>query len=326
MESKTKNRKTRAEIEAMAARAFGGMTLADGEDAVLELKEGWFNASYNIRLADGRRVILKIAPPQGVAVMLYETDIMATEVASMRLVRQNPAIPVPEIYFFDDARDLCDSDYFFMEKIDGDNLEHVKAGLPPETQTAIELRIGEIIREINTFTGAYFGYDGNPDLRADTWQEAFIKIVESVLEDAARKDVVFDYSYDELRAAVLKHARALGEITTPCLVHWDAWDPNFFVKGSRITGIIDFERALWAEPLMEAQFRPLSFGAGVTNSMRGYGRTSFTLAEEQRCHLYSLHLALVMNTECYYRHYDTDSVYNISRQLMGASMEWLKAN
>jgi hypothetical protein len=26
------------------------MTLADGEDAVLELKDGWFNAFYNIAL------------------------------------------------------------------------------------------------------------------------------------------------------------------------------------------------------------------------------------------------------------------------------------
>ena len=244
----------------------------------------------------------------------------------MRLVRQNPAIPVPEIYFFDDAHDLCDSDYFFMEKMQGDCLEHVKAGLPPETQAAVDIQIGEIIREISGFTGTYFGYDGNPDLRATTWKEAFIKIVDSVLEDGSRKNVVYDYRYDELRAAVLKHAAALEEISTPCLAHWDAWDPNFFVKDGRISGIIDFERALWAEPLMEAQFRPLSFGFGVTNSMRGYGKTSFAFAEEQRCHLYSLHLALVMNTECYYRDYDTDSVYNLSRLWMGACMEWLKAN
>jgi len=326
MESKTKNRKTRAQIEAMAARAFGGMALADGQDAVLELREGWFNASYDIRLADGREVILKIAPPRGVQVLLYEEHIMATEVAAMRLVRQNPAIPVPEIYFFDDVHDVCDSDCFFMEKIDGDNLEHLKAGLPPEAQAAVDIQIGEIIREINGFPGTYFGYDGNPDLRANTWKEAFVKIVDSVLEDGRRKNVVYDYSYAELRAAVLKHAPALEEITTPCLVHWDAWDSNFFVKDGHAAGIIDFERTLWAEPLMEAQFRPLSFGFGVTNSMRGYGKTSFTFAEAQRCHLYSLHLALVMNTECYYRDYDTDSVYDLSRVWMGACMEWLTAN
>jgi hypothetical protein len=37
-------------------------------------------------------------------------------------------------------------------------------------------------------------------------------------------------------------------------------------------------------------------------------------------------MVLGMNTECYYRNYDTDSVHNISRQLMGATIEWLKAN
>jgi aminoglycoside phosphotransferase (APT) family kinase protein len=238
MESKTKNKKTREQIESMAVRAFG-LGLAADEDAITEMKEGWFNAAYNIRLSDGREVVLKIAPPQDAEVMIYEKNIMAMEVASMRLVRKNLAIPVPEIYCFDNVHDLCDSDYFFMEKIYGDNLEHVKASLPAETQESIDLHIGAIIREINSFPGTYFGYDGNPDLRADTWKAAFIKIVESILEDAAHKNVIFDFGYSELRAAVLKHAPALEEIIKPCLIHWDAWNPNFFVRDGRIVGIID---------------------------------------------------------------------------------------
>ncbi|MCB9432196.1 MAG: aminoglycoside phosphotransferase family protein [Ardenticatenaceae bacterium] len=326
MESKTKNRQTRDQIKAMVAKAFAGTALADGEEAVLELKDGWFNVSYKIRLADGRSVVLKIAPPPEAEVMLYEKNIMATEVATMRLVRQNAAIPVPEIYYFDESMDLCDAAYFFMEYMSGDSLEHVKANLSDETQASIERHIGKIIREVNSFPGTYFGYDGNPDLRANSWKEAFLKIVEAALADAARKNAVFDFSYDELRDTILKHASSLEEITKPCLVHWDAWNPNFFVQDGRITGIIDFERALWAEPLMEAQFRTLFEGEGITNSMRGYGKTSFTFAEEQRNHLYSLHLALVMHVECYYRHYSTDDIFNLSRQFIAETMAWLKAN
>jgi aminoglycoside phosphotransferase (APT) family kinase protein len=310
----------------MVAKAFGGMTLADGDDAVRELKDGWFNAAYSVQLADGREVILKIAPPPGADVMLYEQHIMATEVATMRLVRQHPTIPVPDIYFFDETHDVCDAEYFFMEKLAGDNLEHVKASLPPETQASLERQIGEIIREVNGFRGTYFGYAGNPDLRATTWKAAFIMIMEATLEDGARKNAVYGYGYDKIRATYLNHVSALEEVTTPCLVHWDAWDPNFFVQDDRIVGIIDFERALWAEPLMEAQFRALSFDGGVSNSMRGYGKTSFTVAEEQRCWLYALHLALVMNTECYYRNYDSDRIYNLSMTLIAGSMDWLKAN
>jgi aminoglycoside phosphotransferase (APT) family kinase protein len=309
----------------MVGRAFSGLGLADGDDAVLELKDGWFNASYRVRLSDGRGVVLKIAPPRDAEVMRYERNIMAIEVATMRLVRQNPAIPVPEIYHFDDTHELCDADYFFMEHMTGDSLEHVINSLSPVTKASVERHIGEIVREINSFHGVYFGYDGNPDLRADTWREAFIRIVESVLQDAADKNVRFDFGYDELRATILKHAPALEEVTTPCLVHWDAWNPNFFVQDGKITGIIDFERALWAEPLMEAQFRQFGDG-GITDSMRGYGKTAFTLAEEQRNHLYALHLGLVMHTECFFRNYDTPHIFNVSRQYIGANMEWLNAN
>lgn len=326
MESKTKNKKSREQIEGMVRRAFDGLGLANGDDAITELKEGWFNAAYNIRLADGREVILKIAPPQDAEVMTYEKNLMATEVAAMRLVRQNPLIPAPKVYFFDQARDLCDADYFFMEKIQGENLEHAKASLSPEVMQKIEFRIGEIVREINGFPGSYFGYDGNPDLRADTWRDTFIKIIDSLLDDAARKKVKFDFSYEALRDTVLKHALALEEVTKPCLVHWDAWNLNFFVKDGAVSGILDFERALWADPLMEAQFRALFFGQGITPSLRGYGKTSFTHAEEQRNYLYVLHLALVMNIEHYYRNYDTDDVFNMSRQFISKAMEWLKAN
>lgn len=326
MESKTKNRKTREQIARMVERAFGGATLAAGEAAVSELKEGWFNAAYNVRLSDGREVILKIAPPRNAEVMTYEKDIMSTEVASMRLVAQNPAIPVPEIYCFDTARDLCDSDYFFMEKLAGDNYGHVKASLPLETQAEIDRSIGRIVREINGFTGTYFGYDGNRTLQGDNWKETFVNIMDSVLADGVRKNAdLFGFGVGDIRAAVLKHAPALEAVTIPRLVHWDAWELNFFVKDGRVTGILDFERALWADPLMEAQFRALAFGGG-SESMRGYGKTSFTHEEDERCHLYTLHLALIMKTECYYRNYDTDEVSNMAMGMLVPAMQWLQEN
>lgn len=323
MESTTKNRKTREQIARMVARTFGGTTLAASEYAVRELKEGWFNAVYNVQLSDGREVILKIAPPRDAEVLAYEQNIMVTEVASMRLVRENPAIPVPEIYAFDTTQDVCDSTYFFMEKLTGDNYEQVGASFSPASQAQIDLQIGAIVREINGFTGTYFGYAGNSDLRGATWGEAFLKIIDSVLEDGARKQADFGSTIDDIRRAVLKHASSLEAITTPQLVHWDAWNPNFFVKDDKVTGILDFERALWADPLMEAHFRAFAF-EGVSESMRGYGKTTFTHEENERCHLYTLHRALVMKTECSYRMYDSDVVSNLSTQLMASTLNWLK--
>jgi aminoglycoside phosphotransferase (APT) family kinase protein len=326
MESKTKNRKTREQMIGMVERAFPGLTLSSGEDAVRELKEGWFNAAYDVRLSDGRQIIIKIAPPRHAEVMAYEKNIMATEVASMRLAAQNPAIPVPEIYSYDNTRDLCDSDYFFMEKLSGENYGIIRGSVPPETQAQLDEEIGAIVRAINEFTGTYFGYPGNSDLRADTWKEAFLKICASVLEDGRRKNAEYwQFDVREIRDVIEKHAHALEAVTTPRMVHWDAWDLNFFVKNGHVTGLLDFERVLWGDPLLEAQFRPL-FGEGITGYMRGYGKTSFTYEEEQRSHLYTLHLALVAKTEGYYHHYDTDEVANWAESLMVPTMDWLRHN
>lgn len=179
---------------------------------------------------------------------------------------------------------------------------------------------------INSFSGTYFGYDGNAELRAGTWKDAFLKIIDPVFIDAASKQVVFDFTHDALRAVVDRHIDSLDEVTgAPCLVHWDAWNPNFFVQDGHVKGIIDFERALWAEPLMEAQFRALSW-SGVSDSMRGYGKTEFTVTEVRRCWLYLLHLALVIHVECYFRHYGTDEIFNNSRELIASAMAWLEAH
>jgi len=321
--SLTKNKKTRDEIDALARHAFG-VGLAPGGAGSRELTDGWFNAVHELGLADGRRVVLKIAPPPDAPVMTYERDLMATEVATMRLVSSEPAIPVPAVLFHDDSRRLCDAPYFFMQKVVGVNLDHVRKTLPPDEAAAIDRHVGEVVRAINAFRGEWFGLPGHPGLRAPSWREAFGRIVESVLRDAARRDVAYPRPADEIRGLLRHHGAALDAVREPCLVHWDGWDKNLFVAGGRVTGLIDFERALWADPLMEAQFRPLSW-EGVTDAMRGYGKTIFSDEEMLRGRLYTLHLALVMHTECFYRLYPDDEVLNDSRRMLAANFDWLAA-
>lgn len=38
-------------------------------------------------------------------------------------------------------------------------------------------------------------------------------------------------------------------------VHWDMWEGNIFIKDGHISGIIDWERALWGEAFMDDRFR-----------------------------------------------------------------------
>jgi len=170
VDSKTKNSKSRDQIETLARRAFGGLGLAAGTASLRELKDGWFNAAYALTLADGREAILKIAPPPGAEVMGYERDLMATEVATMRRVRADPAIPVPAVLFHDDSLQVCDSPWFVMERVGGDILDHVRKMLAPAAVQAIDREVGAMLRALNAFRGEWFGYPGNPDLRAATWR------------------------------------------------------------------------------------------------------------------------------------------------------------
>ena len=325
MDSRTKNRQSHAQVDAMARRAFGGVGLAPQASALQELQDGWFNAVYAATLADGRRVILKIAPPPAAEVMTYERGLMATEVATMRLARSSPAIPVPAVLHHDDSCTLCDSPWFFMERVEGDNLDHVRGAWAPELVSRVDRHLGSLLRELHGVPGAWFGYEGHPGLRGERWRATFLAIVESVLEDAARKAVRFGPPVDRIRSLVDAHAPSLDEVREPRLVHWDSWDSNIFVAGERVCGLIDFERALWADPLMEALFRALTW-SGVTEVMRGYGKTTFTEAELSRCWLYTLHLGLVMRTECAYRHYPGDEIRTGAERMIAQALDWLAAH
>jgi aminoglycoside phosphotransferase (APT) family kinase protein len=89
-----------------------------------------------------------------------------------------------------------------------------------------------------------------------------------------------------------------------------------------VVGVIDFERVLWADPLMEAQFVGRRAHDEVVEA---YGTRLFDqpgAAERRR--LYDLYLGLVMTVECAYRHYPTTDIEELGRGLVVAASEELR--
>ena len=74
-----------------------------------------------------------------------------------------------------------------------------------------------------------------------------------------------------MRSPVSHNLDVLDEVSEPALVHWDLWAGNVFVKDGKITGITDFERALWGDPLMEHYFRMITEPKRPEAFLRGYG-------------------------------------------------------
>jgi aminoglycoside phosphotransferase (APT) family kinase protein len=318
MESATKNKQDNETIIKMVQKAF-----PDQDDLtsvkVKELTEGFFNVAYEIQLS-GRQVILKIAPPKASSIMSYEKNIMKAEVDSLRLIREKTDVPVPQMLFYDDTRTICDADYFFMEKLEGDSFYKLKCnGMSQEEQDRILCEIGCLNRKMNQVTGQGYGYLGQPDKIRTNWRETFLSMISDVLSDGERVEISLGMSYRELRNLIDKAGDALEQVGKPSFVHWDLWDGNVFVKDGRITGIIDFERALWGDPLMEAYFRSHSYHDKFND---GYGENLRAKAPV-RALLYDIYLYLIMVIETKYRNYPDDGQYHFAVNELKASVEKL---
>jgi aminoglycoside phosphotransferase (APT) family kinase protein len=304
----------------MVAAAFGPDAAIRRYD---DLRDGFFNAAYQIDLVSGQRVVLKVAPPADVRVLRYESGILRTEVEMLRLVAEHTNVPVPAVYYHDDARTLIDGEYFLMSFVTGEAYHHVREAYTPQRREMVEQTVGGYLREINSIEGPFFGYPTMAGQQFRTWRAAFLAMFDNLLQDGIDMNVELPLGYDLLRRQVEHVAPVLDAVRTPRLVHWDLWDGNIFVepKTGLITGLIDFERALWGDPLMEFQYRTFETSPAYE---AGYGVAR--LAEPDalaRRTLYNLYLYLIMIIECAYRHYETDDQERWARQQLAADLERL---
>lgn len=314
MESLTKYRQNEETIRRMVQKFFPETTMKKYR----ELTEGYFNAAYEITLADHREVILKIAPRQDMRVMTYEKNIMYSEVSAIDLAGKNPGIPVPKILGYDPGRTVCESPYFFMEKLEGSSLHAIRDTLTKEEIGKIYEEAGRIGARINQISCPCFGYPGQREYQGQEWDQVFEKMLHAAVRDARAGEVDMKIQLDPLWEAYEKDRAFFQEVTEAKLVHWDCWDGNIFVKNGRITGIIDWERCIWGDPLLEVGFREYDKNLSY---QKGYGKTSFTRQEEKRILWYDVYLFLLVSLECEYRKYDTMEMYGWASEMLGKQLE-----
>jgi aminoglycoside phosphotransferase (APT) family kinase protein len=301
MESLTKRKVTDAEIGALVERAFPGAGLA----SATELTDGWFNAVYDLRLGDGRDVVLKIAPPPGTRTLAYEHDMMRGELEFFQRAAGVGAA-VPELLHADTSRTLIESDWLFMAKLHGETVADLTKTLTEEELGEVRRELGRAVARLHSATSTTFGYP-NPASRSRqaTWRGSFLAMVDDVLRDGVELGV--ELPWPRIAEVFDAHADALDAVTVPRLVHYDLWDNNAFVveqDGRRaIEGIIDGERAFYGDPL--AEFVALDLGLELEHYptlLAGYEEVAdWPLAADpgarRRLGLYKIYLGLIMFTE-----------------------------
>ncbi|WP_336788015.1 phosphotransferase family protein [Paenibacillus sp. MMO-177] len=303
MESITKYKLPRETIEAMTRKAFPGLSA----DRIVELKEGFFNAAYGVDLSDGRQTVLKVAPPPDTNVMTHEHNILFSEVEAIRLIAERTDLPVASVLFYDPSRSLCGSEYFFSEKLQGCSYYSVSNELGETARAAIDRQVGQLNSRINQIAGERFGYFGQPERQGNVWIDVFGSMLQDAVRDAERLNIALPVDAGTLHKLLVRDAPFFAEVKRPRLIHWDLWAGNVFIEDGRVTGLIDFERCLWADPLMETGFRSIHLNSSF---LQGYGMSGLNDSEKVRSRWYDMYLFLISALECDYRRYPDRGVYD----------------
>ena len=237
---------------------------------------------------------------------------MKAEITAMKFVLQKCSFKVADILYYDDSNTICDGHYFFMEKLKGDNFFTVREEMPEDKIAVIDKEIGIISRELTGVRNPGFGFLGE-DKRYDTLYEFVKHMLINLISDAKRKDI--DILYDERTFTDLleKDMDAFASVTDASLVHWDMWEGNVFIKDGYVSGIIDWERALWGEPFMDDRFRMHN---RRKDFLEGFGQTSFSEDELTRMRWYDIILYLTMMIEVFYREFEDKGQYYWAKEML----------
>jgi aminoglycoside phosphotransferase (APT) family kinase protein len=267
------------------------------------LTGGMFATTYRVTLDDGTRVVAKTAPTATDRLLAYEHDLLRTEALVYTLAADRPDLLMPQVLLTDFSRTVLPSDVVVVSHLPGVPL--VDAGeLAAEAGERVEHELGAYMARLHTLTGERFGYpNADAGLHAATWPEAFTRMTHALLDDAARWGT--PVPDEEIRAALVRHAGALAEVTTPTLVHTDLWAGNLFVEPGtgELVGVIDTERAFWGDPLFELVGANQMGGRTAPRTLLdGYASAggSFALGTpsgDTRLALYRLYMSLVMVVE-----------------------------
>ena len=304
----TKCRQTKENIIRMAKTAFPQRGIPEIE----ELTEGMCNVAYKLTYEDGFRTILKIASPIKSGFLTNECNLMDAEVMAMKLVAWNTDIKVPEVYAYDTTRNLCEGDYFFMECLEGSNWISVIDSLGQEVNSNLRRKVGVLQKQLSAISNDKFGLLGDFVHQFDKLYNFVYFLISNVLDDAEKRAVVIGVPKNEILAVLTKDKPVFEEIKKSTLVHWDMWEGNIFVKDGEITGIIDWERAMWGEPYMDEPFRHHKRNKEF---LEGFGGNGLSKAEMRRIYWYDILLYLTMMTEVTYREYEDEGQYQWAKSL-----------
>jgi hygromycin-B 7''-O-kinase len=238
-----------AMVQAIVDQAVSGSAVA----AISRLHGGELATVYEIALVGTSHptLVLKI----------YPDDLhwkMQKEVTVLGLIGDRLSVPVPRILLADDSKRLLDLNFTLMTRLEGIQLGlgGLEQTLSPAERLSAHVQIGRLLREFHRIPMDAFGYIGAKSI---VTPHATNRLYLAYQFQRKLKEFVERGGDVRLTERIARHVAAreglLDGCTQPVLCHNDLHAGNllaFVSDGSvHLTGVVDFENALAADPLMD---------------------------------------------------------------------------
>jgi aminoglycoside phosphotransferase (APT) family kinase protein len=218
---------------ALSSAIESALALVDPElraEKITKLAGGIVSAVFEVAMTDGRSVVAKVYPDHAAP---------EREVAVLRLLEERRlAAPIPAVLAVDESRKIV-----VLTKLEGEALRS-RLDLHEHELVEVNRQVGAFLRSLHDVDCDRFGdaHDANLDfMRA---------------QFAARLGEFRKLRGDDpLRRRIADHVADRDELFAGCrravLCHNDCHDANVLVVGTRVSGVLDFEGAVAADPLFD---------------------------------------------------------------------------
>lgn len=245
------------------------LPMTKGRISLRPITTGKFNSSYWVQAGE-MELVLRIAPPDNAVFVFYERKMMRQEPALHVLLREKTSVPVAEIVVFDDSQTHLDRDYMLMTRLAGRPLTEA----PYVNQSHVLRQVGEYLAQVHALTASQHGYIGahRPMPPQNNWADAFIIMWHKMIDDIVSVGHYDGAESSHLRRLLDQYLPLFDRPIASCLLHMDIWHQNILVDDSgTVTGLVDWDRALWGEP--EIEFAVLDYcGIAKPAFWQGYGQ------------------------------------------------------
>lgn len=242
-----------------------------GIKAIERIPTGKFNISFFIKTEDKGEYVLRIAPPENSPLLFYERNMILQEPFIYSIVKKNTSIPIAEVVYFDgDGKNPFQRPFIIFTKLAGRPCSEVVTDL-----RKIKYQLGMYLAELHSRCTAYkYGYIGphKPMEEQNTWQDAFRVMWEKLINDIYSIGMYTEKESNLYKDLLSQYISYFAYNRPASLCHMDIWAQNILVDADKITGIVDWDRALFGDP--EIDLSVVEYCGFIDrNFWEGYGKT-----------------------------------------------------